>query len=88
MLEQKQALSAILQFASASVEYREISEGIIREKSQSSPGFPLSTGRYAPPTLAECNSSGLPPNVDTPAAFVWLPLVIGSDVCWRGDTNQ
>ena len=44
MLEQKQVLSALLQFASASVEYREISERIVREKSQSSPGFPLSTG--------------------------------------------
>jgi hypothetical protein len=79
MLEQKQVLSALLHFARASVEYREISEGIVREKSQSSPGFPLSTGRHAPPTLAQCSSS-LPPKVDTPAAYVWLPLVIGSDV--------
>ncbi len=89
MLKQKQALSALLQFASDSVEYREISEGIAREMSLSSPGFPLSTGRHhdVPPTLAQCNSSSLPPKVDTPAAFVWLPLVIGSDVCWRGGTN-
>ena len=89
MLEQKQALSALLQFASASVEYREleISGRIVREKSQSSPGFPLSTGRHAPPTLAQCSSSSLPPKVDTSAAFVWLPLVIGSDVCRRGDTR-
>jgi hypothetical protein len=81
-------VSALLQFACASVEYREISEGIVREKSLSSPGFPLSTGRHAPPTLAQCNSSSLPPKVDTPAAFVCLPLVIGSDVCRRGDTNR
>ncbi len=81
-------LSALLQFASASVEYREISGGIVREKSQSSLRFPISTGRHAPPTLAQCNSSSLPPKVDTPAAFVWLPLVIGSDVCGRGDTIQ
>ena len=59
MLEQKQALSALLQFASASVEYREISERIVREQT-----------------------------VDKSAAFVWLPLVIGSDVCRRGDTNR
>ena len=57
MLEQKQVLSALLHFARASVEYREISEGIVREKSQSSPGFPLSTGRHAPPTLVQYSSS-------------------------------
>ncbi len=66
---------------------REISEGIVREKSQSSPGFPLSTGRHAPPTLVQCSSSSLPPKVDTAAAYVWLPLVIGSDLCRRGDKS-
>ena len=88
MLEQKQAQSALLQVASASVEYREISELIVRERGQSSLGFPLSTGRHALPTLARCSSSSLPPKVDTSAAFVWLPLATGSDARRRGDTNR
>ncbi len=77
MLEKKQALSALLQFASASVEYSEISEGIVREKRLSSPGFPLSQERHAPLTLAQCNSSSITPKVDTTAAFLWLQVVIG-----------
>jgi hypothetical protein len=87
MLERKQALSVLLLLASASVGYQETSEGILREKSLSSPGFPPPTGRLAPPTLVRCSSSGRLPEVDMPAAFVWLPLVIGSGVCRRGDTN-
>ncbi len=90
MLEQKQALSALLQFSSASVEYLEISEGIAREKSQSSPGF--LEDMHHPPLLSVIARLSIPPTVDAPAAFVWLLLVIGSDhdsdsvVCRRGDT--